>query len=396
MICSAGSLAGADQAPLQEEPKLLTDIRSLETKVLGQSSPGESIEQRLDAIEMKLFGQKSSASLYDRITKIKAQTDADSSVLPPAVKPKPSEVMPPPATVEETNKGIEIRSDKTPPPASKDKANAPTESINKPPPDRKPSPFELKTEQLRKIQAVFEDSNFKLAHKLATDFVNEHPYEHNGYFALAQIDIQERSSPPEYDQYAYNQLLKAYYLQPGNKLCDKAFTYLRYAVGVTRRNDPKCIFMSSRSMRGPQALLNVGVNCFKRDDEKDAIDIFKFVAKFSPGGAASAYYNLAAIAESHGQLSNALKLYQSAEAAWQKRCTLDAARLLKFDDADRLSERLLARTLQRVNLKIKNGDKVWQGVVPDPNAPESRRLTINRLGPNDWSDTADAGVPADE
>ncbi|HEY9754376.1 MAG TPA: tetratricopeptide repeat protein [Oculatellaceae cyanobacterium] len=294
---------------------------------------------------------------------------------------------------------------------------------------------DTRSSQLLKIQSSFEDGNFKQARKLANEYVANHPLDHNGYFALGQIDIQEKQLAPELDQWAIIQFLKAEYLSPNNKKLQNIWGYLNFPT----HNDlahKQGILPINHGRDGPDSLLNLGVNLFRIGNEHDAIDIFTFMTKCVPLGAASAHYNLGAINECHGRLEAARKEYLASMRAAQYRTTLlngleaMKQRLQSFDrpsassamanrrragravineigqstdsgasnrlyarstSADAISERLIARTLQRIDLKIHSRDKGWTGYVPQKDARPTERCIINRLGPDDQSDIADAG-----
>ncbi|HEY9680159.1 MAG TPA: hypothetical protein V6C86_01040 [Oculatellaceae cyanobacterium] len=294
---------------------------------------------------------------------------------------------------------------------------------------------DTRSSQLLKIQSFFEDGNFKQARKLANEYVANHPLDHNGYFALGQIDIQEKQLAPELDQWAIIQFLKAEYLSPNNKKLQNIWGYLSFPThnDLARKQG---ILPINHGRDGPDSLLNLGVNLFRIGNEHDAIDIFTFMTKCVPLGAASAHYNLGAIDEYHGRLEAARKEYLASMRAAQYRTTLlngleaMKQRLQSFDrssasstmatrrragravineigqstdpgasnrlyarstSADAISERLIARTLQRIDLKIHSHDKGWTGYVPQKDARPTDRCIINRLGPDDQSDIADAG-----
>jgi len=397
------------------EPDLITSIRSLEVKVLGAAPESESINDRLVAMEEKLFGKKSSGSLFERLIKItqalapkmggeaelKPSQEAES-----AGKEKVSEVAPPAKTAPETaNTGGSI--------ANTNSETAPATSLNTPlasaalsgvvPPVVADSPKSKDTAaapaapsraaQLNAAHQLFDEKNYKGARKLIETFISHNPLVYNGYYLLGLIDLKEHEALPEYNQFAYNQFLKADNLAIKSPDCDFVCRYVAQVVHAQRPPDPRSVAVSG-AMNGVQALLNVGVNCFLRNDDAGARDMFEFVLKYCPGGAASANYNLGAMAEKHGQLPQALTFYRTALAASYDRDALISYKMLKKHDfeVDALSQKLIRRTLQRIELKIKSGDHTWTGDDQQKGTAVSPRCTINRLSPNNvWSDISDAG-----
>ena len=98
------------------------------------------------------------------------------------------------------------------------------------------------------------------------------------------------------------------------------------------------------------------------------------------------------MAERNGQLQTALQHYHAAEKAWKDRTALINAGLLRREDVDNLSWRLIERAIQGLERKIKTGDHKWEGDTPEKNAGFNKRRTINRLSPTDeWADIRDAG-----
>jgi hypothetical protein len=318
------------------------------------------------------------------------------------------------------------------PPAVQPSAKlSPTSAPNEPTvPDR--NSVAGRSAQLLKIQSCFEDGNFRQARKLANEFVASHPLDHNGYFALGQIDIQEKQLAPELDQWALMQFLKAAYLSPGNKKLQNVWAYLAFPTHAELARK-QGILPVNGGREGPDALLNFGVNLFRTGSERDAIDVFTFVSKYVPLGATSAHYNLGAIDESHGRLEAAKKEYLASMHALQYRSVLlngletMRERLQNIDrsqtqtsrrgeravindigqsrnsganigqysqsvTADGIAERLVARAIQRIDVKIHAHDRTWTGYTPQKDARPTDRCVINRFGTDDTSDLIDAGL----
>jgi tetratricopeptide (TPR) repeat protein len=351
------------------EPDLITNIRSLEVKVLGAAPESESIDDRLVAMEEKLFGKKSSGSLFERLIKI-------TQALTPKMGGE-SEIKPTPlasAALPSVTPPMEVAAAK-----SKNTAAAPAA----------PS----RAAQLNAAHQLFDEKNYKGARKLIETFISHNPLVYNGYYLLGLIDLKEHEPLPEYNQFAYNQFLKADNLATKSPDCDFVCRYVAQVVRAQRPLDPRSVAVSGK-MNGVQALLNVGVNCFLRNDDADARDMFEFVLKYCPGGAASANYNLGAMAEKHGQLPQALTFYRTALTASYDRDALISYKMLKKNDfeVDALSQKLIRRTLQRIALKIKSNDHAWTGDDQEKGTAVGPRCTINRISPNSaWSDIFDAG-----
>ena len=357
----------ADQKPLDKSAPP-SDICALEVEVLGNAPENESVEQRLWAMEDKLFGQRSTEGLFVRLRKIQSALQDKNGAYGPAKLTHPSE-------------GTSA-APSTAPVATQ--ATAPVKGV--------PS----KADQLWEAHKLFDEKNYAGARKSLQAFIAKNPLEYNGYYLLGLTDLEEHDALPEYDQFAYNQFLKAFYLQPRSLDCKIVCEY----VGNTARRlrvDPRCVAVPSFYKGSPQSLLNVGVNCFLRDDNANATDLFGFVVKYCPGAAASGHYNLGAMDERKGQLQPALKEYRAAQTACQDRNALYAAGMLKSDDVDLLSPALIARTIQLVEHKIKTGDKSWTGSEQAKGAQLSTRCTINRLSASDMSaDIFDAGLRTDQ
>ncbi|MDR3614516.1 MAG: hypothetical protein P4L53_13220 [Candidatus Obscuribacterales bacterium] len=249
-----------------------------------------------------------------------------------------------------------------------------------------------KVEQLREAHRFFDDKNYVAARKSIEQFVAKNPLDYNGYYLLGLTDTKEHNVLPEYDQFAYDQFLKALYLEPQNSECQSICDYVDNLVRGQLRSDSRCVAIPTFRDNSPQCLLNTGLNCFLRGDDNNARDLFDFVIKFCPTAAASAHYNLAAMAERKGLLPQALKEYQVALAVCEDRDRLFAAGTVKRNDVDLLSRNLLLRTIQLVEYKIKTKNKNWMGVDQDKEARQSMRMTINRLSPTDpMTDIRDAG-----
>jgi TolA-binding protein len=395
---SGPAAASESEASSESVPDLVTSIRALEVKVLGASPDSESIEDRLIAMEEKLFGKKLSGSLFERLIQIRQAITAkespldnvigstnaspETSAAAAAANTSPRGSKSGLAMVPNASTVSAVVSANSAPPAvanakSKKPASAPAE----------PS----RAEQLKEAHQLFDDKNYKGARKAMEAFIARNPLVYNGYYLLGLIDLKEHEPLPEYNQFAYNQFLKAYNLAPASPDCEFVCRYIVQVVRSQRLPDPRSVAISAKNSP-VQALLNIGVNCFLRSDEPDARDLFEFIVKYCPGGAASANYNLGAMAEKHGQLKPALALYRNALTASYDRDALVSYKMLDRNDVDQLSAKLIARTVQRIELKIKANDRTWTGNEQEKGTPVSIRCTINRLSPtNIWADIFDAG-----
>jgi hypothetical protein len=439
---TAGSMSNAEtEASSDPVPDLVTSIRALEVQVLGVAPDSESIEDRLIAMEGKLFGKKFSGSLFERLIHIRqvltvnGAADAEdtaeaknNAAAEETVEAKKTAETKERAeaknnaaakeTVEakntaETKETVEAKNtaEARDTAAAKDAADAKdtaatvakeaaagkdasaakdtdaaaakktTRTVARP----------SRAEQLLEAHKLFDDKNYRAARKAMEVFIARNPLIYNGYYLLGLIDLKEHEPLPEFNQFAYNQFLKANILAPKSPDCDFVCRYVMQAVRSQRPPDPRSVAVSAKNIP-IQALLNIGVNCFLRSDDADARDLFEFIVKYFPGGAASANYNLAAMAEKHGQLQPALALYRTALTASYDRDALVSYKLLQKNDVDILSAKLIRRTIQRIELKIKTNDRSWTGNEQEKGTPVIVRCTINRLSSTDiWADIVDAG-----
>jgi tetratricopeptide (TPR) repeat protein len=359
-------------------------------------------------MEQKLFGKKLSGSLFDRLLQIRQALTAKDAIAPndavanEAPVDKLSSLSSVPLTLSTPSTPITSTTSTTSTITTTTATSSipPVPSVPLAPPavadakTKKSAPASIgpsRAEQLYEAHKLFDDKNYKGARKAMEAFIARNPLVYNGYYLLGLIDLKEHESSPEYNQFAYNQFLKAYNLAPASPDCEFVCRYVRQAVRSQQPPDPRSVAISEKN-NPIQALLNVGVNCFLRSDDADARDLFEFIVKYCPGGAASANYNLGAMAEKHGQLQQALTLYHKALSASFDRDALVSYRMLQGNVVDDLSAKLIRRSIQRLELKIKANDRTWTGNEQEKGTPVIVRCTINRLSPSSiWADITDAG-----
>jgi tetratricopeptide (TPR) repeat protein len=352
------------------QPSTLDDqISELEVKTFGHASPSESVDTRLVAMEDSLFGKdrsKTPEGLFQRLNRIKSELE----------KRQPTVTGVPTAGVLPTMDSSPSSASSTNAPQS----GLPAENFK----DEKstPAPAPVKVGPLESARVAFSNKDYKAAHNLVEKYIQTSPHDSNAYYLLGAVSLAEKDTAPTTDQYAYDQFLKGYYLNPTDSNCLYSLNFVAQYENDYAKFDPRLTTCAIRLFSNPNVVLNAGVNLFRRGHDAEALDLFEFVSKYAPGCTAGGMFNRAALAEKQGNLQEALRLYEAAGKSMHERMSLLQAGVLSPDQADQLTEDTLKSAIDHVKDKIATHRKTWDGEDITPGAYLCERTLIWTLSSN--------------
>lgn len=424
LTCLAQSAYGDENLPSLKER-----LKQLENVVTGATPKDETDEQRISAIELKLFGRQHEGTLLDRIMQAQqsaasaAATKQDdwavttptsssgSATASPEHAPAPMQI---PTTASPdglispdsitTKPTSSVKSSETKAGASQNAVTSiDAAGPSRTPPDDSPvddgwptslprldtstnhGPFKIEVSESASVQKIVDE--YKKRSDADVFSAAQNYFQNNNYAVAEKLDLLLTERHPKFARYFY----EAGEAEAAQDRVDDAFAnyalawHLGHADAYTRvaeklvpilqrQIDPDFKLTYQWQAGDPESVLNAGTRLWKGGCTTQAIRVFEWALKNEAICRGAAAYNLGAIAESQGNLKTALRYYQWAAA--------ENARLQAESDSHPALSAAIGKSLgifpngyiekaiTDVQHKLLRGDVGWHGWTQPRSYPE--------------------------
>lgn len=350
----------------ESDPPLIRRVKQLEGIVIGVAPDDESCEQRLNAMEMKLFGHVQSGAVLDRLERIKdsiAGVDEGEPSQEPTKSRAPvngsistsmmsgpgrSELSSSRAIVDDPLQKVLI-------PQIESLLSPSTKSTNKQSATKSTAQGDAKLYD--EATAALDKKEFGKSETIYTELTKRNPKDARYFYGLGMAQqLQKRNGE------AFANFVIACHL-------DSSPRYLQAANALTAEMqhelDSNFKLKFRWQLSDQQSVLNAGTRLWKAGYTKAAINTFEYALKNLPLCRGIAAYDLGAVAEYNGDLKTAHQYYLWAD---KENARLAAEVKIKPMLATEINKSLnifpkgyIEQATLDVQHKLLNGDVTWNG-----------------------------------